>query len=150
MNQQPRPSARGNRRDRRPAAWFAGVALVVALAVVATEARAEGPAPAGGRGGVRLPVRGPGGELGVALTLVVVIAGGAILAVGRLRANVGAAGGLRVVGRAHLTGRHAVYLLRAGDRTLIVGVGAQGPPSLLGELDAEALDAGPTGQGRAA
>ena len=84
----------------------------------------------------------------MALTLVVVIAGGAILAFGRQRSNGGAAGGLRVVGRAHLTGRHAVYLLRAGDRTLIVGVGSQGPPSLLGELEAEAVDDVPKGQGK--
>ena len=42
--------------------------------------------------------------------------------------------GLRVVGRASLSPRHAVYLLRVGDRTLIVGTGGQGAPSLLGEL----------------
>ena len=41
---------------------------------------------------------------------------------------------LRVVGRASLSPRHAVYLLRVGDRTLIVGTGGQGAPSLLGEL----------------
>ena len=41
---------------------------------------------------------------------------------------------LRVVGRASLSPRYAVYLLRVGDRTLIVGTGGQGAPSLLGEL----------------
>lgn len=41
---------------------------------------------------------------------------------------------IRVVGRASLSPRQAVYLLRVGDRTLIVGTGGQGAPSLLGEL----------------
>ena len=40
---------------------------------------------------------------------------------------------LRVVGRASLSPRHSVALLRAGDRILIVGTGPQGPPALLGE-----------------
>jgi flagellar protein FliO/FliZ len=43
-------------------------------------------------------------------------------------------GPLQVVGRAALSPRHTVYLLRAGGRVLIVGAGSQGPPSLLGEL----------------
>ena len=41
---------------------------------------------------------------------------------------------LRVIGRASLSARQSVYLVKVGDRTLIVGAGAQGPPSLLGEL----------------
>ena len=40
---------------------------------------------------------------------------------------------MRVVGRANLSPRHAVALLRVGDRTLILGTGPQGPPTLLGE-----------------
>ncbi|MDB5351253.1 MAG: flagellar biosis protein [Planctomycetota bacterium] len=44
------------------------------------------------------------------------------------------AGPLKVIGRTVLSPRHSVYLLRAGDRILIVGAGSQGPPSLLGEL----------------
>lgn len=48
---------------------------------------------------------------------------------------------LRVVGRASLSPKHSVYLLRVGDRTLILGTGGQGPPSLLGELAAgETID----------
>jgi flagellar biogenesis protein FliO len=43
-------------------------------------------------------------------------------------------GPLQVVGRAALSSRHSVYLLRAGDRILIVGAGTQGPPAFLGEL----------------
>lgn len=44
------------------------------------------------------------------------------------------AGPLEVVGRVGLSPRHTVYLLRAGDRVLLVGAGSQGPPALLGEL----------------
>ncbi len=39
-----------------------------------------------------------------------------------------------MVGRTSLSPKHTVYLLKAGERVLIVGTGAQGPPSLLGEL----------------
>jgi flagellar biogenesis protein FliO len=45
-----------------------------------------------------------------------------------------ASGMFRVVGRTSLSPRHAVYLLRVGDRVLIVGTGPQSAPSLLGEL----------------
>jgi flagellar protein FliO/FliZ len=51
--------------------------------------------------------------------------------------------GLRVLGRTALTPKHSVYLLKAGDRVLIVGTGPQGAPSLLGEMDPET---GPTGR----
>ncbi len=43
-------------------------------------------------------------------------------------------GPLRVVGRTSLSPKQTVYLLRVGDRVLIVGAGPGGPPSLLGEL----------------
>ena len=39
-----------------------------------------------------------------------------------------------MVGRTSLSPKQTVYLLRVGDRVLIVGAGPQGPPSLLGEL----------------
>ena len=45
--------------------------------------------------------------------------------------------GLRVLGRTALSPKHSVYLLKAGDRVLIVGTGPQGAPSLLGEMDLE-------------
>jgi hypothetical protein len=41
---------------------------------------------------------------------------------------------IRVVGRVSLSPRHSIYLVRAGDRTLLVGTGAQGAPTLLAEL----------------
>ncbi len=43
-------------------------------------------------------------------------------------------GPIRVVGRSSLSGKHSVYLLRVGDRVLILGTGPQGPPSALGEV----------------
>jgi flagellar protein FliO/FliZ len=43
-------------------------------------------------------------------------------------------GPMRVVGRTSLSPKQTVYLLRVGERVLIVGAGPQGPPSLLGEL----------------
>jgi flagellar biogenesis protein FliO len=45
------------------------------------------------------------------------------------------AGGMfRVIARTSLSPRHTVYLLRVGDRVLVVGTGPQSAPSLLGEL----------------
>lgn len=44
-------------------------------------------------------------------------------------------GPVRVVGRVSLSPKHAIYLVRAGQRTLLVGTGSQGAPSLLGALD---------------
>jgi flagellar protein FliO/FliZ len=44
------------------------------------------------------------------------------------------AGPLRVIGRTTLSPRHSVYLLKAGDRVLIIGTGPQGSPTLLGEM----------------
>ena len=44
---------------------------------------------------------------------------------------------LRVLGRTHLSPKHAVYLLDIGGRTLLIGTGPQGAPSLLGELDGD-------------
>jgi hypothetical protein len=41
--------------------------------------------------------------------------------------------GLEVVGRAALTPRHQVHLLRAGDRILLIGTGPGGSPAFLGE-----------------
>lgn len=43
-----------------------------------------------------------------------------------------------VKGRVQLTGRHAVYLLEAGGRSWLVGVGPQGPPSVIGTFPHEA------------
>jgi|GEM_PF-1011381 len=50
---------------------------------------------------------------------------------------------LRVIARTHLSSKHSVYLLEVGDRVLIVGTGAQGAPSLLGELGNAETETGP-------
>lgn len=78
------------------------------------------------------------GTAGIAVALAA--CGWASVAARRYRpGGVAGAAGLRVVGRTNLTPRHSVYLLRAGERVLIVGTGPQGAPSLLGELDADEL-----------
>lgn len=45
-----------------------------------------------------------------------------------------AAGSIQVVGRASLSPRQSVFLVRVGDRVLILGAGTQGPPTSLGEV----------------
>ena len=42
---------------------------------------------------------------------------------------------IQVLGRQSLGGRHSIYTVRVGSRTLLVGTGTQGPPTLLTELD---------------
>ncbi len=49
----------------------------------------------------------------------------------------GSAPNLRVLGRTHISPKHSVYLLDVGGRTLLIGTGPQGAPSLLGELDGD-------------
>jgi flagellar biogenesis protein FliO len=67
--------------------------------------------------------------------VAVVLAAFGAVSLGAKKLRPGAdSGPLKVVGRASLSSRHTVYLLRAGDRVLIVGAGNQGPPTLLGEL----------------
>ncbi|HWE36630.1 MAG TPA: flagellar biosynthetic protein FliO [Isosphaeraceae bacterium] len=50
--------------------------------------------------------------------------------------------GLKVIGRVGLSPRHAVHLVRAGDRVLVVGTGPQGAPALLGDWAAPNGDGG--------
>ncbi len=78
------------------------------------------------------------GTAGIALALAVV--GGLSVASKRFLpiASTGSTS-LRVVSRTSLSPRHAVYLVQAGDRVLVVGTGPQGPPALLGELDDDEL-----------
>ncbi len=78
---------------------------------------------------------GPGswwlGTAGIAAALAVF--GGASLASKRFLPGRDS-GPLRVVGRTALSPKQSVYLLRVGDRVLILGAGPQGPPSTLGEV----------------
>jgi flagellar protein FliO/FliZ len=80
---------------------------------------------------------GVAGSLGwpaVAITLALALLGLAGRAARRVRGLGPDEPALRVVGRTALSPRHVLYLVRAGDRTLIVGTGSGGPPTLLGEL----------------
>jgi flagellar biogenesis protein FliO len=69
---------------------------------------------------------------GMALALAV---WGGVTILSRRFAPRGASGAFQVVGRVSLSPKHTVYLLRVGQRVLLVGTGPQGAPSLLGELD---------------
>ena len=42
---------------------------------------------------------------------------------------------MQVVGRVSLSPKHTVHMLRVGRRVLVVGVGPQGAPALISELD---------------
>jgi hypothetical protein len=79
------------------------------------------------------------GTVGIALALA---AFGGISLASRRWVPQAPAGALQVVGRASLSAKHTVYLLRANNRILIIGAGSQGPPTLLGEW-AEPDPAGP-------
>jgi flagellar protein FliO/FliZ len=72
------------------------------------------------------------GTAGIALALA--LFGGISLASRRYLPQAGSGGFLSVVGRASLSPKHSVYLLRVGARVLILGAGSQGAPTLLGEL----------------
>ena len=51
-------------------------------------------------------------------------------------------GPVRVLQRIPLEGRRALYLVRAGRRTLLLGTGESGAPALLAELDGSELAEG--------
>jgi hypothetical protein len=86
-------------------------------------------APGGGVGG-----SGWGWPLG-GVTVILAALGWASLAARRPGlAGAREAGALRIIGRTPLGPKQAVYLLRAGDRILIVGTGPGGPPSLLATM----------------
>jgi flagellar biogenesis protein FliO len=72
------------------------------------------------------------GMAGIALVLAVV---GGFCALARRFLPLSGSGGVQIVGRVSLSPKHAVYLLRAGRRVLLVGTGPNGAPSLISELD---------------
>ena len=90
-----------------------------------------------GRGSPESAPRGPGSSgwwLGSAgITLVMAVCG-AICVAARKYWPQESAGSVRVVGRVSLSSRHSIFLVRAGERVLLIGTGSQGAPSLLGEL----------------
>jgi flagellar biosynthesis protein FliO len=79
--------------------------------------------------------RSDGWYLGMAGVAVVLALGGGIAAAARRYAPRSGVGALHVVSRVSLSPKHAVYLLRAGERVLLIGTGPQGAPTLISELD---------------
>jgi len=112
---------------------------LLALALLANSAFAEGePRPnlARQRSDATAQAKGSQGWwLGTAAALVVLAGAGALCLAARGKAAGAAAARLQVLGRVHLPPRHALFLVKAGRRTLLIGTGPQGAPSLLGELD---------------
>ncbi|MGO9597723.1 MAG: FliO/MopB family protein [Isosphaeraceae bacterium] len=81
------------------------------------------------------------GSAGLALVLAICGAG---CVAARKHLPRESAGLLQVIGRVSLSPRQSIVLVRAGNRVLLIGTGAQGAPSLLGELPADD-DNGPPG-----
>jgi flagellar biogenesis protein FliO len=52
-----------------------------------------------------------------------------------------AASAVRVLARIPLEARKSLYVVRAGERVLLIGTGEAGPPALIAELDASAVEA---------
>lgn len=81
-----------------------------------------------------------GAESMVGLTLLLAVVGGAAWAFRRWGGRIERGPGpVRVVARTPLTPRHAIHLVQAGERWLLVGTGTTGAPSLLGELGPDEL-----------
>ena len=70
----------------------------------------------------------------IGVTLALAVCGG-LVAAGRRFLPQGTGAGMQVIGRVSLSPKHAVYMLRVGQRVLLVGVGPQGAPALISELD---------------
>jgi flagellar biogenesis protein FliO len=110
----------------------------LAISRTAVEPRHALPPPAPGSERAVKAAAGSGGNwwLGaVGAVLVLALFGGASLASRRLLPRRGPAM-LEVMAHACLSGKHTVYLVKAGSRVLVIGTGAQGPPALLGEWPA--------------
>ena len=60
---------------------------------------------------------------------------GGMIAAGRRFLPQATGAKMQVVGRVSLSPKHAVYLLRVGQRVLVVGTGPQGAPALISEMD---------------
>ena len=77
------------------------------------------------------------GSAGIALALAIC---GAVCIAARKHWSSESAGLLQVIGRVSLSPRQSIVLVRVGKRVLLIGTGAQGSPSLLGELPADEND----------
>ena len=101
----------------------------------ATDRQPFAPRGASARRGAKGPEGSSGWWLGTGgIALALALCGGISVASKRYLPSRNATSQMRVVGRTVLSPKHSVYLLEVGQRVLIVGTGAQGAPSLLGEL----------------
>jgi flagellar protein FliO/FliZ len=85
------------------------------------------------------------GSAGIALAMAVC---GAVCVAARKYWPQDSSGLVHVVGRVSLSPKHSIYLVRAGQRILLIGTGAQGAPTLLGELGGDDQTEEPTGDAR--
>jgi hypothetical protein len=127
---------------RLAAALLAAAALVAPAAAEETSAPADSPprtarsAAAQRRVDASTAAKGSQGWwTGTAAMVVILGAAGVLCIAARRQAEAATGGRLRVLGRVGLPPKHAVFLVKAGGRTLLIGTGPQGAPSLLGELD---------------
>jgi hypothetical protein len=100
--------------------------------------------------------RGTGGSassngwwLGTTGIVVALVAFGAISLASRRYLPSQESGSIRVIGRAALSSKHSVCLVRAHNRIVLVGVGPQGSPSLLGDWSEDTPGAEPENGARA-
>jgi flagellar protein FliO/FliZ len=104
-----------------------------------------------GAGSPELSTRAPGstgwwlGSAGIALTLAIC---GAVCVAARRYWPQDSTGMVHVVGRVSLSPRHSIFLVRAGQRVLLIGAGGQGSPTLLGELSEDEQTEGVSGDVR--
>jgi flagellar protein FliO/FliZ len=147
----------GRRGSDRPAAARAWLCALAVVASMAPPAKADGappsPTPDGryqivrhpksGRPGTSIPASTSSWWMGTAgIALALAAFGGMSLAAKKFLPQ-SESGPLRVVGRTSLSPKHAVYLLKAGDKVLIVGTGPGGSPTLLGEMPPDAATSSP-------
>lgn len=86
---------------------------------------------------------------GTVAMVVILGAAGALCIAARRQADGATGARLKVVGRVALPPKHAVFMVKAGGRTLLIGTGPQGAPALLGELeDDEAVASTPAAAAR--
>ena len=139
---------------RRSLAWGLIAALGLALAGSLqadppTAAISQGsrtlqrPAPSSRGARFNGPASGWNG-LGGTLALFGAAAGVAWVAQRWNRRDVAGPGALQVVDRIQLTSRHALHVVRAGDRLFLLGTGTAGAPALLGELPSDDPRRAPT------
>lgn len=155
-----RASVTGSTQRRAVAALFLGALVGLTQAVDAEEPGAAPPLASIGASSTDRPSRpfphreatdgratgsGSFAATGMLVAILAALGGGAWFA--RRRWPVALAGSpgasMEVVGRAALSPRQGVVLLRVGSSLLVLGVGSQGPPSLIAQLPSETVEEPP-------